>query len=29
LNGRRLVEQRFSTENRLATTAALYKKFLN
>jgi glycosyltransferase involved in cell wall biosynthesis len=29
LNGRRLVEQRFSTENRLATTSALYKKFLN
>jgi glycosyltransferase involved in cell wall biosynthesis len=29
LNGRRLVEQKFSTENRLATTSALYKKFLN
>jgi len=29
LNGRRLVEQRFSTENRLAVTSALYKKFLN
>jgi glycosyltransferase involved in cell wall biosynthesis len=29
LNGRRVVEQRFSTENRLATTSALYKKFLN
>ena len=29
VNGRRLVEQRFSTENRLATTSALYQKFLN
>ena len=29
LSGRRLVEQRFSTENRLATTSALYRKFLN
>ena len=28
MNGRRLVEQRFSTENRLATTLALYRKFL-
>lgn len=28
LNGRRLVEQRFSTENRLASTSALYQKFL-
>ncbi|HYK22080.1 MAG TPA: glycosyltransferase family 4 protein [Pyrinomonadaceae bacterium] len=29
LNGRRLVEQRFSCEARLAKTAALYQKFLN
>ena len=29
LNGRRLIEEKFSTENRLATTSALYKKFLN
>ncbi len=29
LNGRRLVEQRFSTERRLANTSALYQKFLN
>ena len=29
LKGRRLVEQRFSTENRLANTSALYRKFLN
>ena len=28
MNGRRLVEQRFSTENRLATTSALYQRFL-
>jgi glycosyltransferase involved in cell wall biosynthesis len=28
VNGRRRVEQRFSTENRLNTTVALYKKFL-
>ena len=28
MNGRRLVEERFSTENRLATTSALYQKFL-
>ena len=28
VNGRRLVEERFSTENRLATTSALYQKFL-
>src|SRR5215212_1042 len=29
LKGRRLVEQTFSTENRLANTSALYRKFLN
>jgi len=29
LKGRRLVEQRFSTENRLANTSTLYRKFLN
>jgi glycosyltransferase involved in cell wall biosynthesis len=29
LNGRRLVEQRFSTERRLANTSTLYQKFLN
>jgi glycosyltransferase involved in cell wall biosynthesis len=29
LNGRRLVEQRFSIANRLTTTSALYQKFLN
>jgi len=29
LNGRRLVEQRFSCEARLANTSALYQKFLN
>jgi glycosyltransferase involved in cell wall biosynthesis len=28
LNGRRLVEQRFSTERRLADTSTLYKKFV-
>ena len=28
INGRRRVEQRFSTENRLNTTVALYRKFL-
>jgi glycosyltransferase involved in cell wall biosynthesis len=28
MNGRRVVEQRFSTESRLATTSALYRKFL-
>src|ERR1043165_3358870 len=29
LNGRRLVEQRFSTETRLAATTALYERFLS
>lgn len=29
LNGRRLVQQRFSCETRLADTSALYQKFLN
>jgi glycosyltransferase involved in cell wall biosynthesis len=28
INGRRRVEQRFSTENRLKSTIALYQKFL-
>ena len=28
LNGRRRVEQRFSTENRLEATKTLYRKFL-
>src|SRR6185295_12813825 len=29
INGRRRVEQHFSTENRLTTTTALYERFLN
>ncbi|HEU4832848.1 MAG TPA: glycosyltransferase [Pyrinomonadaceae bacterium] len=29
LNGRRRIEQRFSTENRLNTTIALYKRFIS
>ena len=29
LNGRRRIEQRFSTENRLTTTIALYKRFIS